>query len=148
MKKILILILFLTTACGYQPIYLGKNTNDFNFNKITLIGNKKINNNIVTTLNFKLQNTKDSKDEVILNSNINIYETSKNSKGQVATYRTTIKVNLKIKDNNNLIKDKDFLKSFSYNNLENKFDLVKYQKDIENSLTKKIIEELIIYLSL
>ena len=148
MKKILILILFLTTACGYQPIYLGKNTNDFNFNKITLIGNKKINNNIVTTLNFKLQNTKDSKDEVILNSNINIYETSKNSKGQVATYRTTIKVNLKIKDNNNLIKDKDFLKSFSYNNLENKFDLVKNQKDIENSLTKKIIEELIIYLSL
>ena len=148
MKKILILILFLTTACGYQPIYIGKNTNDFNFNKITLIGNKKINNNIVTTLNFKLQNTKDSKDEVILNSNINIYETSKNSKGQVATYRTTIKVNLKIKDDNNLIKNKDFLKSFSYNNLENKFDLVKYQKDIENSLTKKIIEELIIYLSL
>tara|TARA_Y100000389_G_scaffold149357_1_gene148666 strand:- start:3254 stop:3700 length:447 start_codon:yes stop_codon:yes gene_type:complete len=148
MKKILILILFLTTACGYQPIYFGKNTNDFNFNKITLIGNKKINNNIVTTLNFKLQNTKDSKDEVILNSNINISETSKNSKGQVATYRTTIKVNLKIKDDNNLIKDKDFLKSFSYNNLENKFDLVKYQKDIENSLTKKIIEELIIYLSL
>tara|TARA_Y100000389_G_C17436346_1_gene505771 strand:+ start:187 stop:633 length:447 start_codon:yes stop_codon:yes gene_type:complete len=148
MKKILIFILFLTTACGYQPIYLGKNKIDYNFEKITLIGNKQINKIIVNALNIKSNDTAEAKDEVILISSVNISETSKNSKGQVATYRTTVKVNFKIKDNKKFIKDKDFSKSFSYNNLENKFDLVKYQKDIENSLTKKIIEELIIYLNL
>ena len=148
MRKILILIFFFITGCGYQPIYVGENTKDYIFKKITLVGNKKINRSVVSALNLKEDKASENKKEVIINSSIDIFETSKNSKGQVASYRTSIKLDFKIKNNEKIIKNKSFMKNFSYNNKKNKFELVEYQKDVENSLTRKIIEELIIDLNL
>jgi hypothetical protein len=148
MKKILILIIFLTAACGYQPIYISKNTENYTFKEITLTGNDKINKKIVSALNLKKDSTGVNKNEAYIDSDINIFVTSKNSKGQITSYRTTITLNFKIKDNNEITKNKKFLKNFSYNNKENKFKLNQYQKSIEKSLTKKIIEEMVIYLDL
>ena len=148
MKKILILIIFLTAACGYQPIYISKNTENYTFKEITLTGNDKINKKIVSALNLKKDSTGVNKNEAYIDSDINIFVTSKNSKGQITSYRTTITLNFKIKDNNEINKNKKFLKNFSYNNKENKFKLTEYQKSIEKSLTKKIIEEMVIYLAL
>ena len=81
-------------------------------------------------------------------SKVNISETSKDSKGQITSYRSTIILDFKIKNKNNVVKNRRFIKDFSYNNMKNKFELTEYQKNIEKSLTKKIIEELIIYLDL
>lgn len=148
MKKILILIIFLTAACGYQPMYISKNTENYTFKEITLTGNDKINKKIVSALNLKKDSTGVNKNEAYIDSDINIFVTSKNSKGQITSYRTTITLNFKIKDNNEITKNKKFLKDFSYNNKENKFKLTEYQKSIEKSLTKKIIEEMVIYLDL
>lgn len=148
MKKILILIIFLTAACGYQPMYISKNTENYTFKEITLTGNDKINKKIVSALNLKKDSTGVNKNEAYIDSDINIFVTSKNSKGQITSYRTTITLNFKIKDNNEITKNKKFLKDFSYNNKENKFKLNQYQKSIEKSLTKKIIEEMVIYLDL
>ena len=148
MKKILILIIFLTAACGYQPMYISKNTENYTFKEITLTGNDKINKKIVSALNLKKDSTGVNKNEAYIDSDINIFVTSKNSKGQITSYRTTITLNFKIKDNNEMTKNKKFLKDFSYNNKENKFKLNQYQKSIEKSLTKKIIEEMVIYLDL
>ena len=147
-KKIFILIFFFITGCGYQPIYINESKNNYSFKEITLIGNNKINQNVVSALNLKVDNTGGSNNEVIISSDINIFETSKNSKGQVASYRTSININFKIKNNEEIIKNKNFTKDFSYNNKENKFKLVEYQKDVEKSLTKKVIEEIIIDLNL
>tara|TARA_B110000444_G_C18428359_1_gene405647 strand:+ start:92 stop:541 length:450 start_codon:yes stop_codon:yes gene_type:complete len=148
MKKILILIIFLTAACGYQPMYISKNTENYTFKEITLTGNDKINKKIVSALNLKKDSTGVNKNEAYIDSDINTFVTSKNSKGQITSYRTTITLNFKIKDNNEITKNKKFLKDFSYNNKENKFKLNQYQKGIEKSLTKKIIEEMVIYLDL
>ena len=148
MKKILILIIFLTAACGYQPMYISKNTENYTFKEITLTGNDKINKKIVSALNLKKDSTGVNKNEAYIDSDINIFVTSKNSKGQITSYRTTITLNFKIKDNNEITKNKKFLKDFSYNNKENKFKLNQYQKGIEKNLTKKIIEEMVIYLDL
>ena len=148
MRKILIFIFFFTVECGYQPIYVNEGTKNYTFKKITLIGNNKINKNIVSALNLKIDKSGKSNKELIINSNINVYETSKNSKGQVASYRTSIKLNFKIKNNEEIIKNKNLNKDFSYNNKKNRFKLVEYQKNVEKSLIKKIIEELIIDLNL
>ena len=148
MKKILILIIFLTAACGYPPMYISKNTENYTFKEITLTGNDKINKKIVSALNLKKDSTGVNKNEAYIDSDITIFVTSKNSKGQITSYRTTITLNFKIKDNNEITKNKKFLKDFSYNNKENKFKLTEYQKSIEKSLTKKIIEEMVIYLDL
>ena len=51
-------------------------------------------------------------------------------------------------EENKIIKSKDFSSSFTYNNIENKFDLTQYQKSIELNLINKISEEIFIFLKL
>ena len=148
MKKIIFVFLLFLTSCGYQPLYSGKNTSDFLFNKILLEGDKNINRKIISTLSFKEVPDNFDYDELIIISNKKIVETSKNSKGQVTSYRTEINVEFKIVNNNEIMKQKNFSKDFSYNNLDNKFDLTSYQDDVENNLVNKIIEELIIFINL
>lgn len=148
MKKIIFVFLLFLTSCGYQPLYSGKNTSDFLFNKILLEGNKNINRKIISTLSFKEVPDKFDYDELIIISNKKIVETSKNSKGQVTSYRTEINVEFKIVNNNEIMRQKNFSKDFSYNNLDNKFDLTSYQDEVENNLVNKIIEELIIFVNL
>ena len=77
-----------------------------------------------------------------------IEETSKDAKGQPATYRTNITITVEIKEQNKLIKSKSFNEDFSYNNIENKFDLSVYQKDVEDNLIKKITDDIIIFINL
>jgi|TARA_B000000532_G_C18639669_1_gene307720 hypothetical protein len=148
MKKIIFVFLLFLTSCGYQPLYSGKNTSDFLFNKILLEGNKNINRKIISTLSFKEVPDNFDYDELIIISNKKIVETSKNSKGQVNSYRTEINVEFKIVNNNEIMRQKNFSKDFSYNNLDNKFDLTSYQDEVENNLVNKIIEELIIFINL
>ena len=47
MKKILLISIFLITSCGYQPIYLNKNPDNFIFKKITTSGDKTLNRKIL-----------------------------------------------------------------------------------------------------
>ena len=77
-----------------------------------------------------------------------IEPTSKDAKGQVKSFRTTMSVNFEIKNlDNNIVKKKEFLKSFTYNNKKNKFELVEYQNSIEDNLIGQIISEIIIFLN-
>ena len=70
-------------------------------------------------------------------------------KGQIESYRTIVSVNLEIQNiNKKIIRNKIFSKEFTYNNKENKFELVEYQTSIKNDLINKIISEIIIYLNL
>ena len=148
-KKFLIIIFYFLSACsGYQPIYKAQNTNDYLFKSIELAGDQKINKRIVSALNLKEDDTDESHNEIKITSKKNIENTSKNSLGQISSYRTTIQLYVTIKNSNNTIKEKQFIKDFSYNKKENKFDLIEYQKEIEKSLVNKIIEELILYLNL
>ena len=148
MRNIFILILFLLNSCGYQPIYLGKNTKNFSFNEIVFEGNNKINEKIANVLNLGENNSENNYEKIILNSEKSIIETSKNSKGQILSYKTIVKVNLRIENQGKKIKDKIFLDHFSYNTRDNKFELVEYQDEVENNLIKSIIEEIFLYLNI
>jgi len=145
MKKFLILFI-LISACGYQPIY---NTNliKIEFNKINLTGDTKINRKLISLLGIKEVNNEIGKQISIYSSGL-IEETSKDAKGQPATYRTNITITVEIKEQNKLIKSKSFNENFSYNNIENKFDLSVYQKDVEDNLIKKITDDIIIFINL
>ena len=147
-KKLFITILIFLSSCGYKPIYYEKNNNNYSFNKISYEGDIKINRKIVSTLSFKEKLNDYNYDQLILNSSKNIIETSKNSKGQVTSYRSSIKLKFIIKNKDKIVKEKIFVKDFSYSNLENKYDLTEYQNSVENNLINKIIEELILYINL
>lgn len=149
MKKFIIIIFCLTVGCGgYQPIYMGKNNNDISFKTVSLSGDKNINKKIVSSLNIKEKKSIDTLNEIVIKSSKSVEETSKNSKGQTESFRTIIMLTLEIKENNTIIKSKNFNENFSYNNMDNKYNLSIYQNEVENNLVNKIIEELILYLNL
>ena len=148
MKKLFILILFFVTSCGYQPLYVNKSSSDLIFNKIELIGDKEINRRIMSFISLKEDKNEEKLNQLVLKSNEDITETSKDSKGRVATLKTTVEIKLVILNGNQIIKEKIFNENFSYNNKNNKFDLEKYQGEVKNNLVDKIIEQMSIYLSL
>ncbi len=148
MKKIIIIFILFVSSCGYQPIYVNKNTNALEFSQISIIGDVEINRKIINSLNIKKNSSSILKKELILSSSYEINETSKNSKGQVVSYRSTIRVELKISENEKLISDKIFIQDFTYANRDNKFDLVEYQTEVKNNLANEIIEDMILYMNL
>ena len=147
MKKIFILLFFIVTSCGYQPIYKAdKNRIEIKVGEVEFIGNKELGREIYSTLGIKTIANNKSLEKLILDSKKNIIETSKNSKGQVISYQIFISVKLSFFDiDNNLSREKTFSKDFSYNVQENKFKFKKHQVDIENNLKNKIIENINIY---
>ena len=150
MKKIFILLFFIVTSCGYQPIYKAdKSRIKIKVGEVEFIGNKELGREIYSTLGIKTIANNKSLEKLILDSKKNIIETSKNSKGQVISYQIFISVKLSFFDiDNNLSREKTFSKDFSYNVQENKFKFKKHQVDIENNLKNKIIEDINIYFNI
>ena len=146
MKKFWIILVFLTVSCGFKPIYLSNEQLILEFNKIVTTGNEKINRQIID--NIGLKNNLSSDLVLTLQTFYKIEETSKNTKGQTETYRSIINSQLVIMKDKKIIKDKNFLNEFSYNNKENKFELTKYQNEIKKNLIKELSEEVILFLKL
>ena len=144
MKKILIIVIYFIASCGYQPLYVDKNSPEIFYNEIQLRGNRDINRKIVSRLSIKKKNNAEL-NNLVIESKENIIESSKNAKGLVSTYKTNIELKLTIKNEDNIIDEKLFNKSFSYNNKDNKFDLAQYQTEVRNNIVNKIVEELIVY---
>mgnify|MGYP001263189999 FL=1 len=147
MKKILVILIFLT-SCGYQPLYSNKKFADFTFKDIELIGDIKINRQIVTTLNIEKNSENFQFNKIVLKNNKQIIETSKNSKGQADSYKMILSVNLIIENKENILKEKFFSETFAYKKLDNNFDLSQYEKEVEKNLITKITEQMIVHLNL
>ena len=149
-KFILILVFFAITNCGYSPIYSKKETLNISINKIELKGNKNVNRKIVSLTNLVERNNKSYAYNLTLDSNKKIETVARDKSGNTSIYKITIITEFYLKDPNNknkIIKNKSFSSSFSYNSIANKFDLLQYQKNIEENLINKIAEEIIIFIN-
>lgn len=148
MNKIILVLFFFLSSCGYQPVYINKNLENFEFQKIIFEGDKDINRQITNSLIFKENNENKSLDKLLITTSYQIEQASKNAKGQVRSFKTIVNINLEIRNSNdNIIQNKNFYKEFSYNNKENKFELVEYQSSIKKDLINNVITEIIIYLN-
>ncbi len=149
MKKILFLILFLFSSCGYEAIYIDKNNSNFKFQEIIFEGDKNLNDKISSRLSFKEINSDKTLDKILIKSDKNKIEASKNSKGHVTSYKMYININLIIIDPSNKIKtNKIFKNDFLYNVDNDKFKTTEYQKEIENNLINQIIRDINVFLKL
>lgn len=148
MKKLLILLIFFISSCGYKPVYIKNDQLILEFNKIDSIGDQRLNKKIISTVGLIENESNNSLDELILETNFNIEETSKNLKGEVETYRSIISVQLTIKKDDKILKNKFFLNEFSYNNKDNKFELKQLQNEIKNNIVNKSSEEILLFLNL
>ena len=139
------MLLFTLENCGYEPMYLKKGTINTKIQNFQLEGNKSINKRIISSLSIKKQG-KTSGYKLVIKSNKSLETVAKNAGGDATIYKTTITVMVSIMDGNKIVKDKNFISDFTYNNKENKFDLSQYQKEIEENLINKIIEKIYIFL--
>ena len=149
MKKILIIIFFFISACGYQPIYkVDKEITKIKIKDAKFYGDQEISKEVFLKLPFIIEKN-DDLNTLIIESRKIISETSKNSKGQATSYRTSLNINLKLTNSENkTITEKKLKKEFSYDTKKDKFKLKRYQKQIEKDLIDKISKEIIIFLNL
>ena len=144
MKKItLTLILFLMlTNCGYKALYSNKNFN-LNIIKIEKIKKNKLN----LTIEKRLNNfsNKQALDEISIeiNAEKQVKIVAKDIRGNPSRYQMIIELNINIIDDQNKKINKKIAQQFSYNTDSNKFALSQYEKEIEEILINKIIDELI-----
>ena len=146
-KTSILLILCFLFSCGYQPLYLKNNDLRDHISSVKLEGDKKINRTIISFLNLK--ENKDIKigNELTLSRKKKIEVISKDKAGNPSTFRSILMVNVSLNDNKDkTIKQKKFSVSFSYNTVQNKFELSQYQKNIELNLIDEISEKIFIYL--
>ena len=149
-KKIFfsILLIGITSQCGYQPIFSNKEVN-FSINKIQYTGDKNIN----SMINLAITNYKDLKNKNVvydleIKSNSKKTITSKDTKGNAKTFRLEITSIIKIFENQNLINQKEIKKEVNYKDLSNKFELRNYEEIVKKNSSNQISEELITILRL
>jgi hypothetical protein len=147
-KGILFLLIFVLTNCGYQPLYSKKETKILIVNELELIGDSNINKKIASELSISVDKNMSLTNKIILENNKTIIETSKNKKGQPDSFKMIIDFKFLLMDKENILKEKFISEEFSYKNKENKFDLSQYEINIEQNLINKIIEKLILNISI
>ena len=146
MKKLLLVIFIFLYGCGFKPLYSDKEFKNLEFSEITLSGNTSVNRKIINYLKISKKN--DVFDTLALNSSFENIISSKDSTGKADTYLSTLIVSFKIKRQDDiLIYDRKFSKSFTYKNRDNKFELVEYQNEILNNLINEITEEILLSLN-
>ena len=134
------------TNCGYKAIYSSKNF-DFNIIKIEKIEKNKINLAIEKKLKNFSNNKAINQISLQINAKKQIIIISKDLQGDPTRYQMIINLNLDIINDQNIKTNKNIVQKFSYNTSSNKFALNQYEKEIEEILINKIINELINNLS-
>ena len=143
---VLIIFLMFISACGYEPLNKSLPESNIKISKKTFSGDNQINRKIFNKINLK--ETKDELGyELKLNSNKVIDQVAKDKSGNVTKYKTTITITFELIENQKIIKSRSFSKNFNYSNLSNKFELKKYQEDVETNLINSIARDIKIFLN-
>ena len=148
-KKIILLLLFLLSSCGYEAIHSKKNSinYDFSISELSFVGDRTINLKIKEKLNNYTQSKKDKDFILRTSSTSEKIILAKNTAGDATSFKSTISINVKVLMNNKFKSNLIFLESFNYNNISNKFNLKNYEEEIKNNLTETALDKLIFKLS-
>ena len=130
-------------SCGYEPLYSSKGQK-FTIGDINIVGEKRL-INLFKSKTERLKNESDNIYDLEVNINKTKNTISKDKKGNPSIYSLTISVTIILKQDEKINKTKTFTQNTSYNNMENKFDLKRQEKNLETQLLDKIIENFIFF---
>ena len=132
------------SACGYEPLNKSLPESNIKISKKTFSGDSQINRELFSKINLK--ETKDELGyELKLNSNKVIDQVAKDKSGNVTKYETTVTIDVELIENGKTVKKRSFSKNFNYSNLSNKFELKKYQENVETNLINSIARDIKIF---
>ncbi|MDB3968705.1 hypothetical protein N9396_02915 [Candidatus Pelagibacter ubique] len=148
-KKIIILLLFLLSSCGYEATYTKKNSinYDFSISELSFVGDRTINLKIKEKLNSYTQSKKDKDFILKISSTSEKIILVKNTAGDATSFKNIISINIEVLMNNKFKSNFIILESFNYNNISNKFNLKKYEEEIKGNLAETALDKLIFKLS-
>ena len=145
MNKFLLLIvsIFILSACSYEPILLKKNY-DFEFNKIEFSGDKTVNEIIRNRISRVSSGSK--KYNIYYKSKIEKSVVSSNEKGDPTIFNLNTDLEYEITDEDKVIIKNKISKQSTYNDIKDKFELSNYEINSIKSLAKKIGDEIMMSL--
>ena len=140
--KHFIICLFLV-SCGFQSIYVSEKS-DFSFNKSNALGEIKISDDIISNLGSLKKD--DGEYELTIETIFKKDISSKNKKGDPEVFDMSLDIDLTLKKDNNILKNR-FREKLSYNNLKSKFELKQYEDDLKSNLVEVVTQDILIYLN-
>ena len=145
LKTTFTLILFIfISSCGYEAIHSKNNSSyDFSISELNFIGDRDVNLKIKEKLNNYSLTQKDKNFILNITSNVEKKVLSKDSSGEVTNFKIIIKIKVEVLAKINL----EITEDFNYNNIDNKFNLKTYEKQVIRDLTNTAVDKLIFKLS-
>ena len=137
------IIYLILVSCGFQSIYVSNKSN-FSFNKSNALGEIKISKDIISNLDGLKKD--DGEYELIIETTFKKDISSKNKKGDPEVFDMSLDINLTLKKDNNILKNR-FREKLSYNNLKSKFELKQYEDDLKSNLVEVVTQDILIYLN-
>jgi hypothetical protein len=148
-KKIILILLFLLSSCGYEAIHSKKNSINYSFSvsELSFIGDRTVNLKIKEKINNYTQSKKDKDFILRISSTSEKTILAKNTAGDATSFKNTISINVEVLMSNTIKSNFIILESFNYNNITNKFNLMKYEEEIKSNLAETATDKLIFKLS-
>ena len=148
-KKIIFLFLILLSSCGYEAIHSKKNSINYSFSvsELTFVGDRTVNLKIKEKLNNYTQGKKDKDFILKISSSSENIILAKDTTGDTTAFKSIISIKIDVLMNNKFKSNFTIIESFNYNNISNKFNLKKYEKEIKNNLAEAATDKLIFKLS-
>ena len=140
--KHFIICLFLV-SCGFQSIYVSEKS-DFSFNKSNALGDVKISKDIIRGLNSLREDGGEY--ELTIETVFKKDISSKNKKGDPEVFDMSLDVNVTLKNDNDILRNR-FREKLSYNNLKSKFELKQHENNLKSNLVQEITQDILIYLN-
>ena len=149
MKKkslIIITIFFFLQNCGYTPIYTDNQEKKISINIIEINGNNEMNNIVLRSLKRYSSNSTERVYELKILTDYKKKTLSKNKKGEITNYLIVSKISFEVL-NDNISKIYNFKDETKIANINNQFELKKYEKSIKTNFINLKIEEFILRIS-
>lgn len=145
-KKVFIIILFLLQSCGYTPIHSEYKNLDYKLNIIEIKGEPVIKNLISSKLK-KLSNNKAKKTiDLKIESKLEKLILSKNKQNEITYYLLVQNINFKITNEKDFEKQFNFYEEIKIENINDQFEMKKYQDEITKNFINSKIDEFILQL--
>tara|TARA_B100000963_G_scaffold306026_1_gene280501 strand:- start:850 stop:1308 length:459 start_codon:yes stop_codon:yes gene_type:complete len=145
MNKIIriFILIFLFSGCAYEPMLIKKDYG-FSFDNIETEGNLVINEIMKNYLLERTDNKNPKKFDLYILSKKNKETVSSNKKGDPTIYKLNIIVDYNLKQNGKTIFKNKTLKQTTYNNINDKFELLKYEENIVKNLSERFVDDILI----
>ena len=144
MNKFLLVFItiFVISSCSYKPILTDKK-NDFTLENISSDTESKINLIIKKNLLDRSGNSENNNYDLNFSTEDKKEIVSSNENGDPTIFKIKIIINYTLSEDNKIIFTNKIVKQVNYNNINDKFELLKYEENILNSLLKNISQEIL-----